>query len=141
MNAPRSRRSVVGSAATTLAVGLAGCTDESPENVESVHVSNWHAEPHIVSVAVSVDGERRVSRTVDVPSVTERDDATVPGQVTIDETFPGPGYVGKRTYEVTAALDGGTPTTESTTTGEGFDSIGVRVGEDAALTVGFADAV
>ena len=141
MESPRSRREVVGSAAFALALGLAGCTDESPENVESISVSNWHADPHTVSVSVAVDGERRVSRTVDVPSVTNEDDRTVPGRATIERTLPGPGYFGKRRYEVTAALDGGPPKTRATTTGEGFDSIEVRVGDDGTLGIGFADAV
>ncbi|MFC4549840.1 MULTISPECIES: hypothetical protein [Halorussus] len=136
-----SRRAVLRAAALPLALGLAGCTDEAPEDVESVRVTNWHADPHTVAVAVRVDGTERLARTVDVPAVTECDGATDPGDATIEKTLPGPGYFGKRRYEVTARLDGGPPKTEATTTGDGFDGIEVRIGDDRSLDVVFADAV
>lgn len=141
MESPCSRRVVLRSATVPLVVGVAGCTDERPEDVESVRVENWHADAHTVSVTVLVDGERHFSRTLEVPAVTDRGDVTDPGTATVRETIPGPGLFGTKQYEVTAILDGGPPETAEETTGEGFDSIEVRIGDDGSLDIAFMDAV
>ncbi|WP_158057648.1 hypothetical protein [Halorussus halophilus] len=138
----RSRRALLRSMAVPFSLSLAGCTDETPEDVESIRVQNWHAESHTVALVVRVDGDQRVRRTVEVSSVTEREDgATDPGDVTIEKTLPGPGLFGTRRYEVTVRLDDRSPETETHTTGEGFDSIVVRIGENESLDVVFEDAV
>ena len=141
MESPRSRRYVLGSLTIPLGVGLTGCTDEPLEDVEQVVVENWHADSHTVAVTVLVDGTEHLSRTVEVPAVTEYDDRTAPGRVTIDEPIPGPGILGTTRYEVITELDGGQPKSEVKTTGEGFDDVEVRIGDDGSLEVVFADAV
>lgn len=138
---PCSRRYVLGSMAVPLAVGLTGCTDEHLEDVERVVVENWHDDDHTVAVTVLVDGTEHLSQTVEVPPVTEYDDGTAPGRVTIDETIPGPEILGTTHYEVRTRLNGGEPKTDVKTTGEGFDDVEVRIGDDGTLDVTFMDAV
>lgn len=137
----RSRRTVLGSIALPLAVGLVGCTDESLEDAERLVVQNWHEDAHTVAITVLVDGTDRISRTVEVPEVTESGGRRTPGRATIEETIPGPGLLGETRYEVRVRLDGGDPLTEAKTTSEGFDDIEVRIDGDGSLDVAFMDAV
>lgn len=138
---PRSRRDVLRLVAVPLAVGLAGCTDGHLEDVERVVVENWHDDAHAVAVTVLADGTEHLSRTVEVPPVTEYDDRTAPGRVTIDETIPGPGVLGTTRYEVRTRLDGGEPEIEVKTTSEGFDDVEVRIDDDGSVDIAFMDAV
>lgn len=131
MDKSPSRRKILLTTSTLCVAALAGCTDDPLEQASGIVVKNLHTDSHTVQVSLQVDEKQQFADSVTVSS----EDAEK-----IEQTIPGPRFLGKADYSVTAQLDNEEPISAEKTRNASFDFIGVTIGPELDVGINFVDA-